>query len=51
MQGYCVKCKVKRDMKGGETVTTKNNRQMVKGTCVNCNGKMNVFVSSQKSNK
>jgi Domain of unknown function (DUF5679) len=37
--GYCVKCKEKRDFTGEVTVT--NGRRMAKGTCPTCGTKMN----------
>ena len=35
-QGYCVKCKAKREMKDTKKVTMKNGRQAMKGKCANC---------------
>lgn len=35
-QGYCVKCKAKRDMKDAQEVTMKNGRKAVKGVCSVC---------------
>jgi hypothetical protein len=37
--GYCVKCKEKRDFEG--EVTETNGRRMAKGTCPVCGTKMN----------
>jgi hypothetical protein len=37
--GYCVKCKDKRDFEGDVTET--NGRRMAKGTCPACGTKMN----------
>jgi hypothetical protein len=34
--GYCVKCKEKREMRDLEEVEMKNNRTAVKGTCPVC---------------
>ncbi len=39
-QGYCVKCKVKREMKDVEEVTMKNGRKANKGVCPTCSTKM-----------
>lgn len=47
MQGYCVKCKAKREMKDEKQVTTANHRQMMKGICTVCNTKMNVIMKSK----
>ena len=38
--GYCVKCREKRDFQG-EVETTKTGRRMAKGTCPVCGTKMN----------
>jgi len=40
MQGYCVKCKSKKEMKDEQTVTLKNGRQAVKGKCPDCQTSM-----------
>lgn len=36
-EGYCVKCKAKREMKDSQEVTMKNGRKAVKGKCPECN--------------
>ena len=36
MEGYCVKCKSKKEMKNEEKITLKNGRQAVKGKCPDC---------------
>ena len=36
MEGYCVKCKQKREMKDSKEVTMKNGRKAAKGTCSSC---------------
>jgi len=36
MQGYCVKCKAKRDIESGQQVKMKNGRPAMKGKCGNC---------------
>jgi hypothetical protein len=38
--GYCVKCKEKRDFEG-EVTTSESGRRMAKGTCPVCGTKMN----------
>ena len=35
-EGYCVKCKAKREMKDAEEVTMKNGRAAMKGKCPEC---------------
>ena len=34
--GYCVKCKSKKDITSGIESTTKNNMRMAKGKCPDC---------------
>ena len=36
MEGYCVKCKSKREIKDGNEVTMKNGRKAMKGSCPTC---------------
>ena len=36
MEGYCVKCKSKKEIKGAKEVTMKNGRKAMKGTCPSC---------------
>jgi len=40
VQGYCVKCKEKRDMKNAKADKMKNGRDCVKGECPTCGTKM-----------
>ncbi|MBL7160515.1 MAG: hypothetical protein ISS93_01550 [Candidatus Aenigmarchaeota archaeon] len=40
VQGYCVKCKAKRDIKDPKKVTLKNKKPATKGTCPKCGTKM-----------
>ncbi len=35
-EGYCVKCKAKREMVDAEEVVMKNKRRAMKGKCANC---------------
>ncbi len=35
-EGYCVKCKAKKEMKDAQEVTMKNGRKAMKGTCPDC---------------
>ncbi len=36
MEGYCVKCKSKREIKDANEVTMKNGRKAMKGKCPEC---------------
>jgi len=36
MEGYCVKCKSKREIQDGVEVTMKNGRRAMKGKCPTC---------------
>ena len=40
MEGYCVKCKSKREMQNERKVTMKNGRPATQGTCGVCGTKM-----------
>ena len=40
MQGYCVKCKAKKEMKNPKAITMKNKRPATQGTCTTCGTKM-----------
>lgn len=40
MDGYCVKCKSKKEMKDGQEVTMKNKRKAMKGKCSSCGTSM-----------
>ena len=44
---YCVKCKKKTDTLNTVKVLSKNNRQMIKGTCVVCGSKKSSFVKNR----
>ncbi|MFQ5951974.1 MAG: DUF5679 domain-containing protein [Candidatus Omnitrophota bacterium] len=35
-EGYCVKCKKKREIKDAKEVTMKNKRKALKGKCPEC---------------
>ena len=39
-EGYCVKCKAKRQIKGETQVVMKNGRPATRGTCSVCGTKM-----------
>lgn len=36
MEGYCVKCKGKKEMKDAKAVTMKNGKPATKGSCPSC---------------
>lgn len=36
MEGYCVKCKTKKEMKDTSEITMKNGRKAMKGKCPDC---------------
>ena len=40
VEGYCVKCKHKREMKDSKETVMKNGMKAAKGTCVKCGTKM-----------
>jgi hypothetical protein len=40
VEGYCVKCKEKREIKNAKKVTLKNGRPATKGECPTCSTKM-----------
>ena len=46
-QGYCVKCKSKREMAESKEVTMKNGRKAMKGKCVTCGTSMFCILSSK----
>jgi hypothetical protein len=43
MQGYCMKCREKREMKDPQQVTLKNGRAATQGTCATCGTKVTVM--------
>ncbi len=40
MEGYCVKCKSKREIKDAQKVTLKNGKPATQGACPVCNTKI-----------
>lgn len=48
MEGYCVKCKAKREMKNGKKKAAKNGTKMMAGKCAVCGCKMCVFLPGAK---
>jgi hypothetical protein len=47
MQGYCMKCREKRDLKDAQAVTLKNGRAATQGTCASCGTKVTVMGGSK----
>ena len=43
MQAYCLKCRVKREVKEPESITMKNGRPATKGVCLVCGTKVSVI--------
>lgn len=48
-EGYCVKCRAKRQIKDGEVKETPNGRQMAQGVCPKCGVKVTRFLAAKKS--
>jgi NAD-dependent SIR2 family protein deacetylase len=46
-EGYCVKCREKKSIKGGSVTETKNGRKMAVGTCPKCGTKVTRFLPSK----
>ncbi len=42
-EGYCVKCKSKKQISNATNATSKNGRKMIKGNCSTCNTKISKF--------
>ncbi len=40
MEAYCLKCRVKREMKSPTAITMKNGKPATQGSCPVCNTKM-----------
>jgi hypothetical protein len=47
-EGYCVKCREKREVTDGEVKETPNGRRMVQGECPVCSTKVTRFLPSEK---
>ena len=43
MQGYCMKCREKRDVKDAQPVTLKNGRAATQGACSVCGTKITIL--------
>lgn len=48
MEGYCVKCKSKKEMKDEQKVIMKNKREAAKGKCVSCGTSMFRILGGKK---
>ena len=48
-EGYCVKCRKKRQIKDGAVKETSNGRQMAQGTCPVCATKVTRFLPAKKA--
>jgi len=46
-EGYCVKCKEKRQITDGKVEVTEKGRRIAKGTCPVCGTKVTRFMSSK----
>jgi len=40
MEAYCVKCRVKREMKDTKSITMKNGKSATQGVCPSCGTKV-----------
>ena len=40
MEGYCLKCRTKREMKNARAITMKNGRPATQGVCPVCSTRM-----------
>ncbi|MDF1513037.1 MAG: DUF5679 domain-containing protein [Anaerolineae bacterium] len=47
-EGYCVKCREKRDVKGGSVTETSKGRPMAQGVCPVCGTKVTRFLPTKK---
>ena len=50
-EGYCVKCREKRSIKGGKVEKTAKGRPMVKGACPKCGTTVTRFLSDKEVKK
>lgn len=46
-EGYCVKCRTKRNIKDGKVETTKSGRRAAKGVCPVCGTKVTRFLPNE----
>jgi len=47
-EGYCVRCRQKRQIKDPKVITFKNGKQGYSGTCVKCDTKMVRIIGKKK---
>jgi hypothetical protein len=50
-EGYCVKCRAKRAIKGGILTKTASGRPMAKGVCPVCRTTVTRFLSDKQTKK
>lgn len=48
-EGYCVKCKAKKQVKGAEVTKTAKGRPMAKGKCPTCGTTVTRFLSKEEA--
>lgn len=46
-EGYCVKCKEKKQIQGGHEETTDKGRRVAKGVCPTCGTKITRFLPNK----
>jgi hypothetical protein len=46
-EAYCVKCREKREVKGGEVKDTPNGRRMAQGKCPECGTTVTRFLAAE----
>jgi hypothetical protein len=51
MQGYCLKCREKREMQDANEVTLKNGRAAIQGACQICGTKITVMGGKKAAGK
>lgn len=51
MEGYCLKCREKREMQDAKEVTLKNERTAMQGTCAVCGTKITVMGGKKAAEK
>ena len=51
VQGHCMKCKTRREMKSATLSSTPRGTYMAKGTCKNCGTKMAAIMSKDNAEK
>ena len=50
IKSFCLKCRQNKNIKDIEVKTSKNNRQMLSGVCMDCNTKTCKFLKREKTN-